>query len=59
MPGLRQPWRPLSLGHRFDSRTAVVLAVVVVVVVVAAAGETGEFFASPEKSDFVLSVQNC
>ena len=55
MPGLRQPWRPLSLGHRFDSRTAVVLAVVVV----AAAGETGEFFASPEKSDFVLSVQNC
>ena len=57
MPGLRQPWRPLSLGHRFDSRTAVVLAVVVVVV--AAAGETGEFFASPEKSDFVLSVQNC
>ena len=56
MPGLRQPWRPLSLGHRFDSRTAVVLAVVVVV---AAAGETGEFFASPEKSDFVLSVQNC
>ena len=58
MPGLRQPWRPLSLGHRFDSRTAVVLAVVVVVVV-AAAGETGEFFASPEKSDFVLSVQNC